>query len=355
MTINTNKNYSQFYSGTSTIKTYNGNLIGKTQVVKYEFNTTDEQGNKVMDKMSKEKTLEVMNQISSQYGDGVIVEFSGDALATFVNGGKKGNFDHPVQITPEKQAAISEAIIQRENTYLIQIPNIQINDKLYSSLHGADENATKAANGIIKNFFLPSNIGNMSEEERQELIAFGMEDAKYIAQNYLDEEHSKEFLSAMETIAKYGMNGVVDQNGNVTYDIKKGPLVGAPDNYLDQMDILKEKAPDLYDEIKELNYNIINHKNGETFGTKFLELCKRAEKVLNGTSNKNGKTNLEVAVEEYSDWKNKIEETKLPTVFNSIKYNDLQNFFDSLQSQSSLSNSWLNENLNRFMKWLNLE
>lgn len=37
MTINTNKNYSQFYSGTSTIKTYNGNLIGKTQVVKYEF------------------------------------------------------------------------------------------------------------------------------------------------------------------------------------------------------------------------------------------------------------------------------------------------------------------------------
>lgn len=45
----------------------------------------------------------------------------------------------------------------------------------------------------------------------------------------------------------------------------------------DKMDILKEKAPDLYDEINELNYRLVNCKSGESF----LELHKRAEKVLN--------------------------------------------------------------------------
>lgn len=56
-------------------------MTGKKQIVKYEFNTTDEQGNKVMDKMSREETLAVMKEIRSQYGDDVIVEFSRDGMA----------------------------------------------------------------------------------------------------------------------------------------------------------------------------------------------------------------------------------------------------------------------------------
>ena len=83
-----------------------------------------------------------------------------------------------------------------------------------------------------------------------------------------------------------------------------------------------------------------------------MELHKRAEKVLNSASNETGKTNLEAAAEEYTDWKDKMENTKLPTTFSNMKYNDLQNFFASLQKQSSLSNSWMTENVGRFMKWL---
>lgn len=354
MSMNINQNYSQFYRGTSTIDTYSGGTVGKKQVVKYEFNTTDEYGNKVMDKMSREETLATMKEIRSQYGEDVIVEFSGDGMAALVESGKKANLDEIVYTSAEKQAAMDEAVVQMENTHRMEIPNIQTNEKLYSSLEGADENAVKAANGIIKNYFLPSNVGDMSEEERQEMIAFGMEEAKYIAENYLDEDHAGEFLSAMETIAKYGMNGSVDENGNVTYDIKRGPLVGASDDYVNRMDVLKEKAPDLYDEINEFNYSIVNRKSGEKFSTKFLELHKRAEKVLNSTSNEEGKTNLEAAAEEYTDWKEKIEDTKLPNTFSNIKYNDLQIFFDGLQNQSSLSNSWMTESMNRFMKWLNI-
>ena len=352
MAMNINSNYNQFYRGTEQIKTYGASNGGKDTIVRYEFNTTDEQGNKVMDKMSREETLYAMKTISAQYGENVIVEFSGDGMAALVDSEKKGNLDEIVKTDSDKQAAFNEAVVQMENTHRIVIPNIQTNEKLYNSLEGADENAVKAANGIIKNYFLPHNVGDMTEEKRQEMIAFGMEEAKYIAENYLTEDKASDFLSAMETIAKYGMSGTVDENGNVTYDIKKGPMVGAPDDYLDRMDILKSKAPDLYNEINELNYNIVNRKGGEKFSTKFLELHKRAEKVLNSKSGDDEKTNLETAVEEYTDWKEKIEETKLPTTFSNVKYDNLQNFFASLQHQSQLSGSWMTDNMNRFMRWL---
>jgi hypothetical protein len=248
---------------------------------------------------------------------------------------------------------MNETVVQLENTHRMVIPNIQTNEKLYNSLDGADENAVKAANGIIKNYFLPGNVGTASEEERQEMIAYGMEEAKYIAENYLDDENSADFLSAMETIAKYGMNGTVDENGNVTYDIKEGPMVGAPDDYVNRMDVLKSKAPDLYNEINELNYSIVNRKSGEKYSTKLLELYQKAEKVLNNvSSDETGKTNQEAAVEEYAAWKEKIEETKLPNVFSNVKYDNLQSFFTSLQNQSGLPNSWITEGMNSFTRWL---
>lgn len=51
--ININQNYSQFYRGTEQIKTYGATDSKKDTLVKYEFNTVDEQGNKNMDKMSR--------------------------------------------------------------------------------------------------------------------------------------------------------------------------------------------------------------------------------------------------------------------------------------------------------------
>ena len=293
-----------------------------------------------------------MKTISAQYGDNVIVEFSGDGMAALVDSKKKGNLDEIVRTDAAKQATFNEAVVQMENTHRIVIPNVQTNEKLYNSLEGTDENVVKAANGIIKKYFLPHNVGDMTEQERQEMISFGMEEAKYIAENYLTEDKASDFLSAMETIAKYGMNGMMDEKGNVTYDIKKGPMVGTPDDYLDRVDILKSKAPDLYNEINELNYKIVNRKGGEKFGTKFLELYKRAEKVLNSKSGDDEKTNLEAAVEEYTDWKEKIEEIRVPTVFSNMKYDNLQSFFASLQKQSQLSDSWMTDNMSRFMKWL---
>lgn len=349
MAMNISQDYSKFYKGTSTSNTYGGGTVGEKQVVKYEFNTTDEHGNKIMDKMSREETLAAMKDISSRYGDDVIVEFSGDGMAALVESGKKANLDEIVKPNAQNQASFQSSVVQMENTHRIVIPNVQTNEKLYNSLEGADENTVKAANGIIGNYFLPHNVGDMSEEQRQDMIAFGMEEAKYLAANYLDKEKASDFLSAMETIAKYGVNGTKDKEGNMTYDIQKGYTVGST---VDTMDILKSKAPDLYDEVKNLNYNIINNPNGEKYGSKFLELVKRTQKVLDAPSGSGNKTNREEAEQKYKDWEKKTEETKLPEKFSGVSYDDLESFFTSLRKQSNLSDSWLQASSERFSKWL---
>ena len=59
-TINTN--YSQFYRGAEQTASYGSTASKKDTVARYEFNTTDEHGNKVMDRMSKEETFKTLNK-----------------------------------------------------------------------------------------------------------------------------------------------------------------------------------------------------------------------------------------------------------------------------------------------------
>lgn len=132
MSIDIYQNYSQFYKGTESLKTYgSNNRTGKKDtLVKYEFNTTDEYGNKVMDKMSKEETLRVMKEISAQYGDDVIVEFSGDGMAALVESKKNGHdvdLDKIMNKTPEQQAVPDDMITQLEGTYRRVSENDEVN------------------------------------------------------------------------------------------------------------------------------------------------------------------------------------------------------------------------------------
>lgn len=82
-------NYSQFFKGMQDIQSYGSAEGQKKQIARYEFNTTDENGNHVMDKMSKEETMRTMNEISAMYGDSVIVSFSGDGFAALAEGIEK--------------------------------------------------------------------------------------------------------------------------------------------------------------------------------------------------------------------------------------------------------------------------
>ena len=356
MAIDIAQDYSRFYRGTEAVKSY-GPAEGpgvKDTLVRYEFCTTDEHGNKIMDRMSKEETLAAMKDISAQYGDNVIVEFSGDAMAALVEvnaSGKTGILDELMRPDPAKQAAFEAEVVQLENTHRIIIPNIRTNEMLSRGLDGAGESVVRAATGIIKNYLLPGSADGLSEQQRKDRIAFGLESARYLAENYLEADRAEEFLGAMETIAKYGLAGTVSPDGRITYDIRKGPMLGAPDDAVDMMDILKRKAPELYREIKELNQSIIDHRGEGGFGKKFLELHKRAEKVLDSPSGAGG-TNREEAVRDYAMWKSGVEETALPESFQNVRYGNGTDFLASLRDQGSLSSVWLEDNVGRLLGWL---
>ena len=348
-----NIDYSQFYRGTTNIPSYGSGAYKKDTLVKYEFNTTDEHGNKVMDKMSREETLQAMKDIRSQYGDSVIVEFSGDGLAAFAGGGKFMSGRAMTEEEAAKRAARdaafqAENVIQHENTHRIFIPNYETNEQLYNSLAGAGDNVISSTMGIISNYLMPGDASGLSEQERQEMAAFGLEAAKYLAANYLDESHAADFMSAMETVAKYGLNGSVSDSGKVIYNVQEGRvrMSGAPGNYVDMEGWLKANDTELYNQINELNQSIINHKDGENHSAKFIELyTKAAKKILDASSDTKKDSG-------YADWREKVEKTKLPATFQNVKCNGFQSFWESLQNQSSLSNSWISANINRFMKWL---
>ena len=111
-----NIDYSQFYRGTTNIPSYGSGAYKKDTLVKYEFNTTDEHGNKVMDKMSREETLQAMKDIRSQYGDAVIVEFSGDGMAALVEGKKGSMVPEDKEAMEAKNAAFQKDIVQIDNS-----------------------------------------------------------------------------------------------------------------------------------------------------------------------------------------------------------------------------------------------
>ena len=348
-----NIDYSQFYRGTTNIPSYGSGAYKKDTLVKYEFNTTDEHGNKVMDKMSREETLQAMKDIRSQYGDSVIVEFSGDGLAALAGGGKFMSGRAMTEEEAAKRAARdaafqAENVIQHENTHRIVIPNYETNEHLYNSLAGAGDNVISSTMGIISNYLMPGDASGLSEQKRQDMAAFGLEMAKYLAENYLDESHAADFMSAMETVAKYGLNGSVSDGGKVINNVQEGKvrMSGAPGSYVDMEGWLKANDTELYNQINELNQSIINHKDRENHSAKFIELyTKAAKKILDASSDTKKDSG-------YADWKEKVEKTKLPATFQNVKYNGFQSFWESLQNQSSLSNSWISANVSRFMKWL---
>ena len=105
-----NMDYSQFYRGTTNIPSYGKGPYKKDTLVKYEFHTKDEQGNKVMDQMSKEETLQAMKEIRSWYGDAVIVEFSGDGMAALVESKKGGTIPEDQEAIDAKNAAFQKEI-----------------------------------------------------------------------------------------------------------------------------------------------------------------------------------------------------------------------------------------------------
>lgn len=338
-----NIDYSQFYRETTNIPSYGSGAYKKDTLVKYEFNTTDEHGNKVMDKMSREETLQAMKDIRSQYGDSVIVEFSGDGLAALAEGRKGWMVPEDKEAVEARNAAFQKDIVQIDKS-LNHLP-------AYLGMYGADkavasalENCGKEEQGfvydIIRQNFLVGNSGSMTEEERQANISLGMKKAEYAAQNFIPEDSRKSFMEAMESIAKLASAGKADSSGNMDYGVAKGRYLGHGSNLVqttNALDMMRTMDKDAYTEYQKMG----EKDDGGLSSLKYLT------NWYEGAVKKNPSMvdNYEKQSEEYVE-KN-VKNQKLDKTFAGLKTGSKAAFFESLKMFQSNNPNFLSSIINR--------
>ena len=353
MSININLNYSQFYQGMQQIQNYGsgtGTVSKKDTLVKYEFNTTDKNGNRVMDKLSREETLQVMNDITAQYGDNVIVEFSGDGLAALAEC-KKGIMDRPLsqeemEAKAEKDAAFEKEIVHfdRSANYLPE----------YSGLYGADKAVATAVEkssreeqafvyNIIRQNFLIENSSSMTEEERQANISLGMKKAEYAAENFISEGNRKSFLKAMESIAKLASAGKADKNGNMDYGVNKPSYLGHGSNLTyttNTVDMMRTMDSSAYEEYQRIS----NRNDGALDSLKYL-----TNWYINSV--KKNPSMVDTYERQTNDYVEKnIQNRKLNTTFDEIRTENKSVFLESLRAFQSKNPNFLSAVLNSELK-----
>ena len=338
-----NIDYSQFYRGTTNIPSYGSGAYKKDTLVKYEFNTTDEHGNKVMDKMSREETLQAMKDIRSQYGDSVIVEFSGDGMAALAEGRKGWMVPEDKEAVEARNAALQKDIVQVDRS-LNNLP-------AYSGMYGADkavasavENCSKEEQGfvydIIRQNFLIGNSGSMTEEERQANISLGMKKAEYAVENFIPEGSRESFMEAMESIARLASAGKADSSGNMDYGVAKGRYLGHGSGLVkttSAVDMMRTMDKDAYAEYQKAS----RKDDGGLSSLKYLT------NWYAGAVKKNPSMvdEYEKQSEEYVE-KN-VKDRKLDTTFAGIKTGNRAVFLESLKAFQSSNPDFLASIINR--------
>ena len=314
--------------------------------VYYEFNTKDWHGNKVMDKLSYEESWKLLHEIGQQYkGQNVFISLSGDAVNAF---------------DPEEMAAHrmvwneqTKRLLEERNENLIKlepikterrrlIPNCKTNSKMREALDGADEWLKEAAYSIFDKNLMPNDVGHLSVKERQELIYIGLEQAKYLAER-LGNGKAGLFMDAMNTLAKYGMNGKVNEKGFVVYDVKWGNGIGRRDDEINPINYMEEISPDDYE-----MYLALLKENQKQNGKLSMAVFRfgwnweaNVEKNFPGAVGK--------IVHGIRDWMNKINNTRLESWYTSTNTTDIESFTDSIMEQSKeLNKECLLENMQNF-------
>lgn len=313
----------------------------------YQNNTCEGKGIrtefKYMDRVSKGEKVNLFQEATN----GVAIEISEDGKILnqqMLSVKQDGNCNMPASYE-ERVQFLQEALKPAQKLHRI-IPNIQTNDKLEKSLLGADEKIVDAAYSIIRNDLIPHNVEKLTEDERTELIFVGLEKAKFLADR-LEDDKADRFMEAMNTIAKYGINGKADQQGNVTYDIRWGAMTGAPDDYISGGELMQKLAPEQYKYYLSMQNEAIA-KNDDKLA---LKAAKFAIDWEINTYRANPKPFEDLKAEQVN-WKKNVDDTKINSNYTNTDRSNMDSFMKSILEQNKVLNTeYLSDNLKEFAKF----
>ena len=309
--------------------------------------TPDISERKFMNQVNKGEKVNLFHENSN----GVSVELSEEGLKKLSEDALSVKQDGEMNLSgsyEERVKFLQESLKPAQKLHRI-IPNIQTNDKLEKSLQGADENIVDAAYSIIRSDLIPHNVGNLTEDERIELISVGLEKAKYLADR-LEGDKAGIFMEAMNTIAKYGINGKTDIQGNVTYDIRWGAMLGAPDDYISRGELMQRVSPE--------EYKIYSSMRDEAIEKNDDRLALKAAKFAIDWEINSYKTNPQPFEEEKAkqvNWKKSVDNTKINSSYNDTDRSNMGTFVNSILQQNKVLNvEYLADNLQKFAKFFDV-
>ncbi len=243
----------------------------------------------------------------------------------------------------QEQAKILKSAIKPAHANRRIIGNIRTDEKLRKSLEGASEEMRDAVDWIINNSLLPHQVGSLTEEGRQELVYAGLEEARYLS-GRLQEDKAALFMEAMEEVAQYALNGEMDSMGNVKYDIRQGPPLGAPDDCIISIDEVMEKAD-------PKAHKIFNELMGD--GTDLHRICDAFRFYIDWEKNmsKNHQKEIDKVKQSQLDWMHKMKSTELKSGYHRTEHRKGAGaFIQSMMGQNQMLNStYLMENLEEFV------
>lgn len=205
---------------------------------------------------------------------------------------------------------------------LVRTGYAAIDNTIIDSLNGVSDDVRQYAYDIVRKDFLIDNAGDMSEEERQDLISLGLSEAQFIADNYLSGDNAKDFMTAIKKVAGIAARATREEDGTMDYGgiyrrdhTQNGYTVEITDSFA----MMKHFRPDLYEEYKSLQKEL-----KETHDTEGI--LKECTKLLSGFMN-------ELVTEQPDAWKQfkkeglaRLEETS---------ENDVKDTFQNVETKSA--------------------
>lgn len=261
---------------------------------------------------------------------------------------------------PERERPVLETTpLTNERPVLKIMPRTgyeSIDNTLIDSLKNVSEDVKQNVYGIIRQDMLRGYSGGMSESERQDRISFGMAEAQYIADNYMNQEDADKFMSSMKKIAGIAENGTADANGKMTYDMPGQHAYNVDQNgytveITDTVGMMKKYDSDRYNQWKEFN-----DKFNETGDIEYLKSSMKVSIQFILDNVRKHPERVDEYEKEQKEKVNNLSDKNVRKTFEKVDTKNFNAFMDSLkaiQNQNmNLQNNWFSTRYNDMFKSL---
>ena len=133
----------------------------------------------------------------------------------------------------------------------------RIDNSITDALKGKSQELKDNVYQIIRNDFLPYNVHGLEEADRLARIGLGVEKAQYLADQFMDGKTKASFMEAMRSIAKIGTKGTRVSDCKMEYNVKNVIQIDGngyvhEDHSKEYLYAMEMKAPKEYETYKKL-------------------------------------------------------------------------------------------------------